>query len=366
MSDKVRVGYYAKITRGDFPFSSNIYIVTSITSFNRITNIEIKNVDDPNDIKIIIFDVTGEIKIEGLEGSHQLTFESNISKLQGGRMSQGGRTSREIGTGSQKFAMTGIEPIDLNILLQMEDRDLTSACEVDRYISVLCRNDMLWKQRILKYYPEAEQFKDDTTTSWRNYYKRIRDADSNPNSINDAVENGHVDVLQWLTSIKQEPIKADIWSVYNAALNGHLKVLQFLASLDPPILTNEDSANNAALNGHLDILQWFESLDPPILPDVYGANDAAYNGHLNVLKYLASLNPPILPDRDGANLAANHGKLSVLKYLASLNPPVLPDEYGAYDAKENGHSDVVSWLASLNPSIYPASNDDRPSYTTGN
>ena len=69
------------------------------------------------------------------------------------------------------------------------------------------------------------------------------------------------------------------------------------------------------------------TLDPPLLPDEDGANKAAKEGRLDILKLLsspkgmtsgrsvASLDRPILPNVDGANLAARNNRLEVLEWM---------------------------------------------------
>ena len=387
----IQSGHFVQITPISGLFQSDIYSVTSILKQPSLITINIQNIANSSDVKTLVISSNGYV-IKGETQKYQLRFESDPSKL------QSERTSRQIGTGSPQFAMTGVEPIDINILVQMDDQTLTSACQTDRYISSLCRKDMLWLQKIQLKFPGAEQFKDNTTNSWKDYYIRLNyvviDQDTtkseefNQFAANEEARNGHLDVLKWLATLIP-PVYPDKNGANLAALDGHLNILQWMSDLGQPIYPTEYGANDAEYKGHLDILKWMAMLDSPVYPDLDGANLAAGNGqldvllwmsrlelplfptqggsiygdieepmgadgaaeggHLDVLKWMATLNPPIYPGQEGTNNA----DLDVWKWMASLNPPILPDQEGANNAADSGHLDVLKWMASLNPSVYP-------------
>jgi hypothetical protein len=53
-------------------------------------------------------------------------------------------------TKNEKF--TGMKDIDLKILSQLEDKDLFNMCLVNTYVSNLCKDEILWKNRLFKNY----------------------------------------------------------------------------------------------------------------------------------------------------------------------------------------------------------------------
>lgn len=53
-----------------------------------------------------------------------------------------------------KIGITGMKDIDIVILSNLNDKDLSSACWTDKYISNLCKNDTLWKMKVYKSYPD--------------------------------------------------------------------------------------------------------------------------------------------------------------------------------------------------------------------
>jgi hypothetical protein len=340
---RIQSGHFVQITPISGLFQSNIHSIVSIFHQPSLITITLQNVNDSSDVKTLLINSVGYI-IQGETQQYQLTFKTNLSEL------QGERASRQIGTGQQQFAMTGVGPIDINILLQMDDQTLTSACQTDRYISGLCRSEELWRLKIGKDYYGAGEYKNKDRT-WREYYKILQGTNINTVGANNAAERGHLDVLRWMESLTPK-ILPDIEGVNEAAYSGHLDVLKWLTLLQPPILPTVNSANEAAANGHLNVLRWMARLTPKILPDKDGVNDAA-EGHLDVLKWMESLTPKILPDEDAANYAAGGGYLDVLQWMAKLRPPILPNKFGADVAAANGHLDVLIWMARLTPEILP-------------
>lgn len=50
---------------------------------------------------------------------------------------------------------TGNQLADTNVLLQLNDQDLSQTCRSNAYLNSLCSNDFFWKLKLEKYYPEA-------------------------------------------------------------------------------------------------------------------------------------------------------------------------------------------------------------------
>ena len=281
----IQSGHFVQITPISGLFQSNIYSVTSISKQPSLITIFLQNVSNASDGKTVLISSNGYV-IKGETQKYQLRFESDSSKF------QDVRTSRQIGTGSLKFAMTGVEPIDINILIQMDDQTLSSACQTDRYISSLCQKDALWLQKIQLKFPGAVQFKDIITNYGLNF--KILNLKEYYVRLNNILPN-------------QEGAKA--------AKAGHLEVLKWMASLNPPIYPDKNGAIAAASSGRLDVLKWMASLNPPIYPDQYAANMAAWKGHLDVLKWMASLTPPVLPDENAVNEGALRSRRNVISWL---------------------------------------------------
>ena len=267
-----------------------------------------------------------------------------------------------------KFALTGVELVDINILAQMDDSDLLSVCKIDRYTNSLYQKDDLWKQKINMKFPEAENFKDDTTDTWKDYYFRLTwiDLDKNiptqnvptqntpsQDGVNEAAKNGYLDILNWIESFT-DGIYPNQTGLNFAAKNGHVKILQWLA--DRSINTTDNHPLLwAAETGKVKVIQWyFESATPheKSLLDQKVVNNAAHRGNLDVLKWFSLLPPPynLYPDQlgvDGALLNYDGNTVKVLEWISNLPPPhnLLPHAQYLVEPVLEGRMDVLKWAA---------------------
>lgn len=118
--------------------------------------------------------------------------------------------------------------------------------------------------------------------------------------FNLACNNGHLLVMQWLLSVKQdinmcvnnEEIFVSVCS------NGYLSIAKWLLSINPAINmssnNNELCFQNACANGHLLVAQWLLSVNPDI--NMSAQNEYAFrmvcaNGYLYIAKWLLDVNP---------------------------------------------------------------------------
>ena len=66
---------------------------------------------------------------------------------------------------------TGIKDVDLLILKELDDEDLFSLCQVDKYINNLCNNESFWLNKLLKKYPDYKLLKMEATN--KDIYKEL-------------------------------------------------------------------------------------------------------------------------------------------------------------------------------------------------
>jgi len=119
----------------------------------------------------------------------------------------------------------------------------------------------------------------------------------NNESFKLACENGHLEVAQWLLSIKPDiNISADDDCAFRWTCDyGHLEVAQWLRSIKPDInISAEDdwAFKGACENGHLEVAQWLLSIKPDI--NISAEYDfsfifACQGGHLDVSRWLCTL-----------------------------------------------------------------------------
>lgn len=348
MDRPIQVGDFVLIIPLSGLIKRNIYGITSINPQPSITTITIQSVEDPFNYETIIVDPSG-IKLQGSNVDNEIIFGVSRQELE--KMS----FTRDVGAGEIKFGLTGVESVDINILAQMNDDDLTSACRIDRYANELCRKDTLWRQKTSMKFPGAENFKDDTTNTWKDYYFRLTWIDLDQNGVNIAAENGYLDVLNWIESLPNK-IYPDQLGLKRSAKNGHVKVLQWLADRNIHTI-NDHPLILAAGSGKIEVLQWYISL-PPLhqkFPDQLVVENGGTNGNLNVLKWISSLPSPhnIYPDQGNVNqVVMNHkpGAVKVLEWISTLPPPhnLLPGRRYLNHPLQVGDFDILDWLAQHN------------------
>jgi len=99
-----------------------------------------------------------------------------------------------------------------------------------------------------------------------------------------AIENGHIDVLNWVME-NGYPLHRYTYEI--AAKKGHLDVLMILYEKDPWLFDIRNVLSATAEGGHLHILRWMYSICGIFQYRTWGITDiAAGNGHFEALKYL--------------------------------------------------------------------------------
>jgi hypothetical protein len=238
--------------------------------------------------------------------------------------------------------ITGHKDTDLKVLLELGDREFLIFCgkkeslqSKNKYINKLCNSENLWKNRLFKYYAEIYP---ELGQTWKNLYLSLvyhlnrYKYKKNMDSFIDAIGNGYLDVIKYLTSFPEliSPSGHDNHAIKTSSSNGRLDIVKYLMTLP-----NVD----------------------PAAADNYAVTSASYYGNLDVVKYLMGL-----PKEYGIDPAANNniairwasecGYLDVVKYLMSLPKeyginPTADNNYAIKKAIKNKHLEVVKYLLSL-------------------
>ncbi len=146
----------------------------------------------------------------------------------------------------------------------------------------------------------------------------------NINHIRCACENGHLDIVKYLVSLRIDSMNSDSWIVIYI---GFIKV--------------------ASSSGHLDIVKYLMSLRPDLTINGY-TQDAVSHGHLNIVKYFISLRPDQIDIDKIIHIASEHGQLEIVKYAVSIGADwTSGNNYAIRWAATNGHLNVVKYLVSL-------------------
>lgn len=159
----------------------------------------------------------------------------------------------------------------------------------------------------------------------------------------EACLGGHLDVAQWLLSIKPD-IDVSAWgesAFSNACSNGHLEVAQWLMSIKPSIdvsAENENAFRKACLGGHLEVARW---LCFTYYVSISAENDLAFrgacsNGHLDVAQWLCNVG----------------------EYIDFKIDVEACDDMAFRHSCVNNHLNVAQWLCSLFPNKYVITHAD--------
>ncbi|KAL6061763.1 Ankyrin repeat domain containing protein [Balamuthia mandrillaris] len=180
--------------------------------------------------------------------------------------------------------------------------------------------------------------------------------------VQSAAQNGHVQVLDWLSKKGYIPSWSLVALCREAAANGHIHILEWFLQHHPPSQTKQHPAAGggsceqwgrevsaaAAGGGHLEVLKWLTRHSYPF--DEVACSMAAAAGHLHVLQWLRD---PYKPDGSpGSNVcawdwrtassAASHGHLHVLQWALANGCDW--DWRAARSAAECGQNEVLAWI----------------------
>jgi hypothetical protein len=189
--------------------------------------------------------------------------------------------------------------------------------------------------------------------------------------------NGHLDVVQWLYSLKSTTQSITNEVFRTICQKSHLLVARWLYEVKP--ILNNSKNNTCALrysciNGDLDFAKWLYDTKTINLVDFHqdlsdysfplvcnngrACNDLELqsNSHLHVAQWLYDTKPFNLVDinEDLTNYSAfqsacNKGHLHVAQWLYQINPLYYIDNYFAFQlACNNGHLQVAQWLYQIN------------------
>ena len=63
------------------------------------------------------------------------------------------------------MSLTGVKDVDMEIILQLEDRELPRVCAVNRYVNEICQSDAFWYRRLIN---RITKVRDDNLSKYKN------------------------------------------------------------------------------------------------------------------------------------------------------------------------------------------------------
>ena len=223
-----------------------------------------------------------------------------------------------------RSTLTGNKNLDIDILNQLDDKDLVSFCKTSKYANQLCNDQILWQRR--------------TIDRW-----------------------GDIIPLEMMKKYKGDKIWSDYYielsKIFRSNLNQSLRKSSRIGRLELVILTlnngayihvgNDHPLRLSSENGHLEVVKYLVSKGA----DIHSINDLAlrntsYYGHLETVKYLVDRGADIHAENDDAlRWASKNGHLEVVKYLINQGADIhAKNDYASRWARRNGHLDVVKYL----------------------
>jgi hypothetical protein len=248
--------------------------------------------------------------------------------------------------------MEEVDEVNWKIIMNLDYKSILIFSSVNRYYYKLCSTDYIWKNVIIRDYPNIIEYKPDNITYREMYYKLnmkrsfrevIRSGDlyvliwfyylgivPDSSGLNDITSEGHLHILNWYN---QHGIIPSEYDSIIASSKGYLDILKWFK--DQNVQISEDGADEAATNGHIDILEWYKGYG--IFPTEYGADGASLNGNLNVLEWMDQNG--ILNKQD---LVLDPKHLGILKWMKKhgYDPP----DYCIINALSHGYIETLNWL----------------------
>ena len=220
--------------------------------------------------------------------------------------------------------LTGIQDIDIGIINQLNDQELASFCQVDKYASNLCRGDRLWIERFQQYYPDIIPNKPEDM-SWQDYYYLYP----------------HLLLYAYGSDRK-------IFNLSKAVEDGFPPVIR--AILDNYPEETEETIQKIIENNDLSLFRW--------LIDIYGyqptfndADTAVAIGDVDILDLLAERG--IYPSDEGISLTVIIGEISSLEWLKQNNV-IHQGNIQEYADEAMGYFIPASILWFMGENIYPS------------
>jgi hypothetical protein len=69
--------------------------------------------------------------------------------------------------------LTGIKDVNLEILANLSDKELLTVSQVNKYFNKLCKDENLWRKRVLNKFKDNEYFTNHLINNWKRLYINI-------------------------------------------------------------------------------------------------------------------------------------------------------------------------------------------------
>ena len=177
---------------------------------------------------------------------------------------------------------TGVEDVDREILLYLDDEDLFKACNLSHYTKNLC-NDDFWRRKFSREYGAILR-----RIEYREAYKQLREIEDIDEMLIWAADNGETDLVTSFLKNGANIHAYDDEALQNAASEGHTDTVRLLLENGADIHAYDDLAlRYAASSGHIDTVKVLLENGANIHAiDDWALRFAASNGHKDTVRLL--------------------------------------------------------------------------------
>lgn len=241
--------------------------------------------------------------------------------------------------------LSGIRDLDREILGKLDDKEILTACSIDKYSWNTVCDDSFLRRRLLMKYPKIEKEKYEGET-WKRFFLRA------VNYISLLKERYGYDYTfgNFVTQYRifKESHINDKNLLERAVCKGELALVVWSLKNGADIhFYNETALRSASEKGYLEIVKYLVENGADIhISDECPLKVASQDGHLEVVKYLVENGADIHAQGDcSLRLASKYGHMEVVKYLVETGANINAcDDYSIRFASFRNHLDIVKYL----------------------
>jgi len=121
--------------------------------------------------------------------------------------------------------LSGIRDVDLKILQELEDHEISKVCSVNKYVAKLCEDESFWLNRLLKKYDIETIFEMKENLTYKNLYRYL--FFDRKTGLNVAIQTDNLDLFKQIYNSSDE--NDDLQYQYDQiGKDGSLNILAYL------------------------------------------------------------------------------------------------------------------------------------------
>lgn len=148
-------------------------------------------------------------------------------------------------------ALTGIKDVDLKILQELKDNEISLVCSVNKYVARLCENESFWLNRLLTHY-KLDFIKDlKGNYTYKQLYRYL--FFDKKSGVQEAIKT---DNLLFLKELTNNFLNTNFDIIYEVAENNSFKILTFILLQEEDIDRRDDIVTEALFTANMKTFEW--------------------------------------------------------------------------------------------------------------